>query len=89
MKLQNFFIITALLLTLQSCIKSEAPNTEADILTCEVDGNLLIREPIIQNTEVKLYVTDLDKVKNLAPRFTLTQGYSTQFFYPSNLCGNL
>ena len=74
MKLQNFFIITALLFTLQSCIKSEAPNTEADILTCEVDGNLLIREPIIQNTEVKLYVTDLDKVKNLAPRFTLTQG---------------
>ena len=74
MKLQNFFIITASLFTLQSCIKSEAPNAEADILTCEVDGNLLIREPIIQNTEVKLYVTDLDKVKTLAPRFTLTQG---------------
>lgn len=74
MKLLNIFIIATLLLTLQSCIKSEAPNAEADILTCEVDGNVLIRKPVIQNTEVKLYVNSLDNVKNLAPRFTLTQG---------------
>ena len=74
MKLQNIIITIASLFTLQSCIKSEAPNTEADILTCEVDGNLLIREPIIQNTEVKLYVNAWEDVKNLAPRFTLTKG---------------
>ena len=54
-----------LLLTLQSCIKNEAPNAEADILTCEVDGNVLIRKPVIQNTEIKLYVNSLDNVKNL------------------------
>ncbi|GJH39504.1 hypothetical protein RCZ04_00540 [Capnocytophaga sp. HP1101] len=74
MKLHNIIITTTLLFSLQGCIKSEAPNAEADILTCEVDGNLLIRQPIIQNTEVKLYVNDLDKVKNIAPRFTLTEG---------------
>ena len=74
MKLLNIFIIATLLLTLQSCIKSEAPNAEADILTCEVDGNVLIRKPVIQNTEIKLYVNAWDNVKNLAPRFTLTQG---------------
>ena len=95
MKLQNIIITIASLFTLQSCIKSEAPNTEADILTCEVDGNLLIREPIIQNTEVKLYVTDLDKVKNLAPRFTLTQGATisptsgTALNFSTILCSNL
>lgn len=74
MKLLNIFIIATLLLSLQSCIKSEAPNAEADILTCEVDGNVLIRKPVIQNTEIKLYVNAWDNVKNLAPRFTLTQG---------------
>ena len=74
MKFLNIFTIATLLLILQSCIKSEAPNAEADILTCEVDGNILIRKPVIQNTEIKLYINAWDNVKNLAPRFTLTQG---------------
>lgn len=74
MKVLKIFTIAALLLILQSCIKNEAPNAEADILTCEVDGNILIRKPMIQNTEIKLYVNAWDDVTNLSPRFTLTQG---------------
>ena len=46
MKVLKIFTIAALLLILQSCIKNEAPNAEADILTCEVDGNVLIRKPL-------------------------------------------
>ena len=59
---------------LMSCIKDEAPNAEADILSCEVDKALLLREPVIGNEEVKLYTgmnTDLTKV-NI--KFKLTDG---------------
>lgn len=57
-----------------SCIKDEAANAEADIVACAVSGNLLIREPVITNTEVKLYVNGWEDLTNLAPTFTLTAG---------------
>lgn len=57
-----------------SCIKDEAANAEADIVACAVSGNLLIREPVITNTEVKFYVNGWEDLTSLAPTFTLTEG---------------
>lgn len=59
---------------MSSCIKDEALNTEADILSCEVSEGILIRKPVILNDEIKLYVNSWDDVTNLAPKFTLTEG---------------
>ena len=39
-----------------ACIREEALNAEADITAFRLDGNLLIREPVITNDEVKLYI---------------------------------
>lgn len=61
-------------LSFSSCIKEEAENAEADILGCTVNGDLLIREPVVTNTEVKLYVNGWEDLTNLAPVFTLTGG---------------
>lgn len=72
--LKNIITFMGILLGLSSCIKEEAPNAEADILSCEVEGNLLIREPVISNHEVKLYANSWNDLSAIAPRFTLTQG---------------
>lgn len=61
-------------LLFSSCIKNEAENAEADILTCVVSGDLLIREPVITNTEVKLYVNGWEDLTSVAPTFMLTEG---------------
>lgn len=61
-------------LPFSSCIKDEAKNAEADILMCTVSGDLLIREPVITNTEVKLYVNGWEDLTSVAPAFTLTEG---------------
>ena len=74
---KTFIAIVAALITASStisCIREEAPNTEADILSCEVDGDLLIRRPVITNDEIKLYINGWDDVSHVAPRFALTPG---------------
>ena len=46
----TYFIVCLLLgITLVSCIRDEALNAEADILTCTVSGDILKRDPIIEN----------------------------------------
>lgn len=70
------YLITWLLLsiTLTSCIQDEAPNAEADILTCIVPADILKRDPVIENNKVTLMVkTDID-LTHQAPEFTLTPG---------------
>ncbi len=57
-----------------ACIREEALNTEADITAFHLDGNLLIREPVITNDEVKLYINGWEDRSKLAPRFELTPG---------------
>ena len=55
--LKTGVLFLSLVLSLTACIKDEAPNQEADIVTAKVDGeNLLIREPVITNNEVKFFV---------------------------------
>ena len=70
------YLITCLLmgLVLVSCIRDEAPNAEADILTCIVPADILKRDPVIENNKVTLMVrADID-LKHQAPEFTLTPG---------------
>lgn len=61
-------------LTLISCIREEAPNAEADILTCSLPGDLLKSEPEIGNEAVTLIVRSDADITQLAPHFTLTPG---------------
>ena len=51
------YLITCLLmgLVLVSCIRDEAPNAEADILTCIVPADILKRDPVIENNKVTLW----------------------------------
>lgn len=57
-----------------SCIKDEAINSEADILTCTVAGDILKRDPIIENDKVTLMVVADANLLQQAPEFTLTPG---------------
>ena len=55
----TYFIVCLLLgITLVSCIRDEVLNAEADILTCTVPGDILKRDPIIENNKVVLMVFD-------------------------------
>lgn len=57
-----------------SCIKDEAANAEADILTCTVPGDKLSREVIIGNDKIVLPLKKGTDITRLAPQFTLTPG---------------
>lgn len=57
-----------------SCIREEAPNAEADILSCTVEGDILKREPIIENNKVTLMVKADADLLHQAPQFELTPG---------------
>ena len=75
-RILSFAFIVCLLLgiTLVSCIRDEALNAEADILTCTVPGDILKRDPIIENNKVVLMVTADADLTHQAPEFTLTPG---------------
>lgn len=66
-------IVTGMLLG-TSCIKDEAPNAEADIVTCTVSPDILQREPVIQNNSVTILVKPSTDLARQAPEFTLTEG---------------
>ena len=70
MKLKNLIACFFLGFIMVSCIQDEAPNAEADIIACSVPGDVLNRDPIIENNKVTLDITAL------APKFTLTPGAS-------------
>lgn len=74
MKVQSFVLCFLLTLLSVSCIREEAPNAEADILSCTVDGDILKTEPEIDNESVTLTVKSDADITNLAPVFTLTPG---------------
>ncbi|MHC5202491.1 PCMD domain-containing protein [Myroides sp. LJL119] len=57
-----------------SCIKSELPNSEADILSCMVDSEIIKKDPIIQNDRIQIFVKSFVDLTNQAPIFTLTPG---------------
>lgn len=58
-----------------SCIQDEAPNAEADILTCTVPADILRRDPIITNDKITLMVKQILICRNNR-RIYLTPGAS-------------
>lgn len=75
MKLNKLFILYLLVgVLMTSCIKDEAPNAEADILTCILQEDVLTRDAIINNDNVILSLKDDANINELAPEFTLTAG---------------
>lgn len=69
-------IIACLLpaLVSSSCIRKEAPNAEADILSCSLPDVEMTTSPIINNNSVTLFVGPGTDVSTLEPEFTLTPG---------------
>ena len=72
--LKAFVAALALATISTACIREEALNTEADITAFHLDGNLLLREPVITNDEVRLYINGWEDRSKLSPRFELTPG---------------
>lgn len=74
MKLKNLIACFFLGFTATSCIQDEAPNAEADILTCTLPKDNLTADPIIQNDQIIIMVDKKTDLTRLAPEFTLTLG---------------
>lgn len=56
------------------CIRSEAPNAEADIDTCELVNEYIKSPPVITNSRVIFMAMPSIDRSALAPTFTLTEG---------------
>lgn len=74
MRLKNLISCFLLSVIASSCIQNEAPNSEADIITCEIGGDILNRKPIISNDEITLFIKDGVDMTNVKPVFTFTEG---------------
>nr|WP_302829296.1 PCMD domain-containing protein [uncultured Bacteroides sp.] len=74
MRLKNLIAYLFLGFVATSCIQDEAPNAEADIESCTVPGDVLNREPVIENNKITLYVKKKTDVSALPVEFTLTPG---------------
>lgn len=67
-------LLTPLLTGLVSCIRPEAPNAEADILSVEVEGITPREKPLITNTAIKIEAEPWVDRSAVALSFTLTPG---------------
>lgn len=67
-------LLTLLLTGLVSCIRPEAPNAEADILSVEVEGLTPREKPLITNTTIKIEAEPWVDRSAVALSFTLTPG---------------
>ena len=59
-----------------SCVSTEPLNSECDILSVTLPGDVLSRTPDIENNRVTLIVKNSVSLSKLAPEFTLTPGAS-------------
>lgn len=78
MKLTSLLFGFFMCVILASCIQDEAPNAEADIVACTVAGDILKRDPIIENNKITFMVKADTDLKNQAPEFVLTPGATIQ-----------
>lgn len=78
MKIKYFRLITVIILNLflQSCVKNEALNAEADIISAELPSStsLNIESIVINNTSVTFNIKDFQGELTFAPNFLLTAG---------------
>ncbi|MDE5876101.1 MAG: PCMD domain-containing protein [Muribaculaceae bacterium] len=74
MKFFHWAIIGIAAITEISCIRQDPLNAECDILEVSLPGNVLNRQPLIENDKVTLIVKNDVSLMNLAPAFKLTPG---------------
>lgn len=74
MKLFKLLTVALILSSLESCIKKEPLNAECDIISATMPGDILNRQPVIQNDKVTFIVKNGVSVTDLAPEFELTPG---------------
>ena len=80
MKLKHILFFLVVILGFYSCIKSEDPNAEADIVSCKIiENNVLNTEPLINNEEagnysISLFVKKEADITKITPVFELTAG---------------
>ena len=74
MKAKHVIFYLLLAIISSSCIRDEAPNAEADILSCKLPEVAMTTSPIINNNSVTLFVGPGTNVSALAPEFILTPG---------------
>lgn len=85
--MKKFYIILCFIaITFSSCIKDEAPNAEADIVSCTLKEDVLKRPPIIENDKINLIVNKETDISNLTPIFELTPGATID--PPGNISNN-
>jgi len=61
-------------LTAVACIRPEAPNAEADILTCTVPDSIMAGDVVVDNYSVRIRAKANADISKLAPVFTITEG---------------
>ncbi len=78
MQYRNLFLLfSGITLFFLSCIKDEALNMEADIVSVHTNEDVFLLDPIISNTSVTLYLKpDHENINNLKIDFKLTPGAS-------------
>ena len=74
MKAKHGILYLLLAIFSSSCIREEAPNAEADILSCRLPGVVMTTSPIITNNSINIFVGPGTDISSLAPEFTLTPG---------------
>ena len=74
MKAKHGIVYLLLAIFSSSCIREEAPNAEADILSCRLPGVVMTTSPIITNNSINIFVGPGTDISSLAPEFTLTPG---------------
>lgn len=75
MKFKSIITGVFLCLGFSACIQEEAPNAEADIVSCTLsDPSVLKMPPIITNNTVIIMANSTTDIKTLAPLFKLTEG---------------
>ena len=74
MKAKHGILYLLLAISSSSCIREEAPNAEADILSCRLPGVVMTTSPIITNNSINIFVGPGTDISSLAPEFTLTPG---------------
>lgn len=76
MRIFDKFLLLAFPLVVTSCVSTEPLNSECDILSVTLPGDILSRTPDIENNRVTLIVKNSVSLSRLAPEFTLTPGAS-------------
>lgn len=74
MKINYLLLLLTVSLGLGSCIKDEALNAEADILTATIPEEIIKSKTVISNDQVTFFVNIEADITKLAPTFTLTEG---------------